>query len=119
MNEIELIKSIRNFDRKADDQFRHILLEGMSILSLREKEVAELFGASQTNVKRWINGISAPHPSMRLLYVNTLKEKVICRIAEEKLREPEIQLSLQRGIEDAKAGRVISGEEFKKRLEGQ
>ena len=61
----EFITAIKSVDEKDSEQFRYLLVEGMKLLNLFDKDIAHEFGASRPTVNRWKNGIDAPHPAMR------------------------------------------------------
>src|SRR5262245_13518882 len=85
----QFAEALRNADVKDDGRFRELLIRGMELFSLSDKEIAREFDASRPTVTRWRNGDNAPHPSARKHIYGWMEKKAtlgLRRIAAEEAR---------------------------------
>jgi len=61
----DYVASLRGASQQDDAAFHLLLVRGMELLQLLDKDIAREFGASRPTVTRWRNGVNAPHPAMR------------------------------------------------------
>lgn len=52
-------------DVHDDKAFRSVIVHGMEILGLLDKDIAHEFNVCRLTISRWRNGVSVPHPAMR------------------------------------------------------
>ena len=81
--------ALRNADLMDDGLFRDLLVKGMELFSLSDKEIAREFDASRPTVTRWRNGDNAPHPSARKHIYGWMQKKAalgLRRIADDENR---------------------------------
>jgi len=71
----EYVKLINNSDYQDNYLFHTVLNVGMVVLSLSEKDCAEMFDVSRSSVNCWINRKTTPHTVIRRLVFKELKLK--------------------------------------------
>lgn len=60
------LEALRVVDRSDAAEFTRLLVLGMKLLDLSDKDIAREFGASMPSVSRWKSGTNAPHPLLRV-----------------------------------------------------
>lgn len=59
------VAQLQNADLKDDALFARLVRDGMDLLRLSDRDVADEFDVSRPTVTRWRNGENSPHPAMR------------------------------------------------------
>ena len=90
---IRFEESLKRANPEDATEFRRLLNEGIDLLTLLHKDVAEEFAMSRPSVTRWMNGNSAPHPALRPAIYRWLAS----RAGAIRRRETEKQQSAEMG----------------------
>ena len=61
----ELIQKIRTADDQDDTRFTEIIAGAVNAGVTSDIDLAHEFGTSYPTARRWIQGVSCPHPAMR------------------------------------------------------
>lgn len=71
-----LKKELETASSDNDDQFTHLINTSMNVLPLSVSEMADLIGISLPGVRRWMRGITLPHPLVRPAVYRMLLKKI-------------------------------------------
>lgn len=76
MNLNEYLAALKVASANDDKVFHSLLLEGIRLLNLTNKEIAHRFDVSRPTIERWRTGINAPHPAMRKAVYDWLLSRI-------------------------------------------
>lgn len=104
---IQLVQSFReaveNLDPRINAHFEWAIREGMEILCLRAKDIADEFTVSQPTVSRWLRGQSVPVRPVRQAIYSWLIEESRKACEHLQTEEEAFQVEILEAEEQAEA----------------
>lgn len=99
----KLEESLKRANPDDAMEFRQLLNEGIDLLSLLHKDIAEEFAMSRPSVTRWMHGNSAPHPALRPAIFRWLGSRAGA-IRRREIEKRQVAPSAQRNSTDRGSG---------------
>jgi hypothetical protein len=71
----EYLHRLMEFDADNAVAFNALFREGMELLDLRAGEICEQFDVTGPTVRHWREGVSAPHPAVARLILDSMRQR--------------------------------------------
>ncbi len=76
----EFALRLRSVDPRDNTAFADIVRNGMAVLGVSDRELADEFEAAVSTINRWKRGVASPHPLMRPSVYRWFREQLARRL---------------------------------------